>query len=160
IGKAHPAGVKDVVLESAVTTIMDCEDSVSAVDAEDKVRVYRNWLGILTGSLEANFDKGGRTIQRRLNGDKLFNSPGPGVFLIPGRSTVVIRNVGIHMYTDAVTTPDGRPIPEAFLDAMVTSLAALHDVNRLSVYPNSRAGSIYIVKPKLHGPEEVAATVE
>ena len=159
VGKAHPAGVFDVILESAITTIQDCEDSVAAVDATDKVRVYSNWNGIMKGTLETTFEKNGKMLTRRLEPDKTFTAPDGSPLTLPGRSLLLIRNVGLHMYTDAVTTAAGDEIPEGILDAMVTSFAAKHDLQGKSRHTNSKTGSIYIVKPKFHGPEEVDMTI-
>lgn len=160
VGQTHPAGIKDVLLEAALTTIQDLEDSVATVDAEDKVLAYRNWLGLMQGNLEDTFSKAGKMLTRRLNGDRDYLSPEGQPFTLHGRSLLLVRNVGHFLHTDSVTTHYGAPIPEGILDGLVTTLIALHDIQGDSALANSRTGSIYLVKPKMHGPEEVTFTNE
>jgi malate synthase len=155
IGRGDAAGISDVLLESAITTIQDCEDSVAAVDADDKIQAYRNWLGLMNGSLEARVEKDDTTLMRRLNADRHYRTPSGEDLVLPGRSLMLVRNVGHHMLSDAVML-NNKPIPETFIDAAVTALIALHDLRGAGARRNSRAGSVYIVKPKMHGPEEAA----
>jgi len=160
IHELHPTGIRDIYLEAAISTIMDCEDSVAAVDADDKINVYRNWLGLMKGELTTTFTKSGSSIERRLNPDRRYLSPDGAYFEVPARSLMLIRNVGHLMTTDAVLDQKGSEIYEGLLDGFITSFCALHDIKSNSPFKNSQKGSIYIVKPKMHGPDEVSLTVD
>lgn len=158
IGREAAGNVSDVILESAVTTIQDCEDSVAAVDAEDKVAVYRNWLGLMRGDLTATFKKGDGTLERKLNGDRHYLAADGSELVLPGRSLLLVRNVGHLMQTDAILDRNGEEVFEGILDAVVTSACSIVNNRQSEHLPNSRFGSVYIVKPKMHGPEEAAFT--
>lgn len=160
VGASDPAGISDITLESALTTIMDCEDSVAAVDADDKVQAYRNWLGLIRGDLEASFERAGKTFTRKLNADREYHSVDGHRLILPGRSLMLVRNVGHLMTTPAILDANREPIGEGIMDGVVTALIGSIDVGQSGQRNNSRAGSIYIVKPKMHGPQEVAFTSE
>lgn len=160
VGRGDRASVKDILMEAALTTIQDCEDSVAAVDAEDKIQVYRNWLGLMLGTLSETFEKGGRTVSRELAADRDYQTASGETLTLPGRSLLFVRNVGHLMTNGAIHTADGNEIFEGLMDGVITSLIGKHDLLGNGRYRNSRTGSIYIVKPKMHGPEEVAFTNE
>jgi len=159
VGQDHPAGVKDIVLEAALTTICDCEDSVAAVDGEDKALTYSNWLGLNRGDLTTSFSKGDKVVERTLNPDRDYLAPDGSTFSLPGRSVMLVRNVG-HLMTTPAVLYKGDEIPEGMLDTMITAYVGLHQLQGTVQYANSRTGSIYIVKPKMHGPDEVAFAAE
>jgi len=160
IGSTDKAGIKDILMESAITTIQDCEDSVAAVDGEDKTTVYRNWLGLMKGNLTETFSKNGSNMTRALNSDRRYISNTGEDLVLSGRSLMLVRNVGHLMTNPGILDADGNEVPEGIMDAMFTICIAMHDLNKNSPYQNSKAGSIYIVKPKMHGPEEVQFTCD